>query len=60
MIRIKFFALDRSNKNMVTSSYIILMDDLMLGEKIEAQRSVLQRAMPYCTIVALIETGRFV
>jgi hypothetical protein len=60
MIRIKFFALDRATKSMVTSSFIILMDENMLGEKVEAQRMVIQRAMPSCTVVALIETGEFV
>jgi hypothetical protein len=60
MIRIKFFALDRATKSMVTSSFIILMDENMLGEKVEAQRVVIQRAMPSCTVVALIETGEFV
>jgi len=60
MITVKFFVRDPSTKETITSSLIYLPDEYMLDERIEAQRLVLKRAMPNCTVVALVENKEIV
>lgn len=56
MIRVKFFAKDQVTPDMIKSSYILFEDDVGLAEKIEAQRQVLERALPTYTILTLVES----